>query len=304
MNKEQKQQNQQIPTLIVPSTSSSISSQLPPEDKLNRTLAKLDQDRTAIDTRLDRVRERENTRIREAASKNQDEREQARARERADKEIRKNEERHARHLAKLEAKKDKAVRKAETRLRKAGTKDSLLGAQHERDPVKAQVDALKRENELLKVQVGELQKENTALVARLGKSDEGQRVLQLIREDANNANGASGSNAGGFGGGGSSGGNGPSSVVGVGSGGGATVGNSTTRSRASSMKSEASATAAGFVKKVTTGSHLGHGGSGNGNGGGIMSHIKAAATSSPLASGSTSSSTGTGTGTVKGAAER
>ena len=163
-------------------TSNDISQSLEIQAGKVSELAKLDHQAADLDRKLAKYREKEEERLKQVSSRG--EKEAAKARDRLDRELRKREERHNKELAKLQQRRDKELRKFEEKRQKAANRDALQRVQRERDEAKIHLELLKKENDMLKEQVGHLQRENTTLVARFGKTPEGQKTLQLVKQES------------------------------------------------------------------------------------------------------------------------
>lgn len=140
------------------------------DNRFDKELSKLDSKRTALDEKMQKMREKEQARTQQAT-------------EREEREKRKAVERYEREMAKLEAKREKEAQKMEQRRKKEEDKNVVTKLQRERDEFKSRAEMAERENRLLKEQVGELQGQNTKMAQRLGKTEQGQQVLRAVSDE-------------------------------------------------------------------------------------------------------------------------
>ncbi len=161
-------------------TSSNLkgSSGMSPHEK---ELAKLNDRKKALDSKLSKIREKE-TKDKEDLTSKEEERIR-RAEEKHAREVQKQEEKYKKELARLEAKRQKDVAKEEERKKKALDKDEKARLTREKDEVKQELEVMRKERDILREQVGALQKENTALVAKIGRLGEGKDVLKEVQDD-------------------------------------------------------------------------------------------------------------------------
>ena len=159
-----------------------VSNHTTPPPGAERELAKLDSKKRKLDEKLQKTRERENSRGSEDGSKQDTA--IAKAAEKHDREIKKQEEKYKREVLKLQHKKEKEERKAEEKRRKEEAKDERTKLMIEMNELRAANVVLQKEKEGLKMQVGELQKENTLLAARVGKlGGKGEEILREVKDE-------------------------------------------------------------------------------------------------------------------------
>lgn len=162
-------------------TTSSNLKDSPGMSQHERELAKLNDRKKALDSKLSKMREKE-TKDKEELTSKEEERIR-KAEEKHAREVQKQEEKYKKELAKLEAKRQKDVTKEEDRKKKALDKDEKARLAREKDKVKQELEVMSRERDILREQVGALQKENTALVARIGKLGEGRDMLKEVQDE-------------------------------------------------------------------------------------------------------------------------
>ncbi|TKA59904.1 hypothetical protein B0A55_11580, partial [Friedmanniomyces simplex] len=148
-----------------------------------KEVQKLMRQREKLDSKLAKKREEEEQKMKKAQDK--DRSEEDKQRERHEKEMQKAEDRHRKEIGKLEAKKEKEARKAEEKRRKKDDRLKLGMVSRERDEVRREAEALRKENGALAGRVEELERENKGLVERLGGlgadgGEEGKRSLESL----------------------------------------------------------------------------------------------------------------------------
>ncbi|TKA71546.1 hypothetical protein B0A55_07063 [Friedmanniomyces simplex] len=167
---------------------SATSSSLEGSEKKNlnsheKEVQKLMRQREKLDRKLANKREEEEQKMKKAQDK--DRSEEDKQRERHEKDMQKAEDRHRKEIGKLEAKKEKEARKAEEKRRKKDDRLKLGMVSRERDEVRREAEALRKENGALAGRVEELERENRVLVERLGGlgadgGKEGKRSLESL----------------------------------------------------------------------------------------------------------------------------
>lgn len=165
----------------IPTPSESEQSLPIDESQHNKGLQKIEEKKDQLKTKLEQAREKQDANMQNESHKTEKEIEKANAKH--EREKKKSEEKYQKELRKLEERREKETRKLLAKQQKEADKSQLAKAQRERNEYKQRVDILEQENKLLKQQLGELQHENTALVARLGKTEEGIRILRLVKDE-------------------------------------------------------------------------------------------------------------------------
>ena len=157
------------------SKSNDAKSTLTPHEK---ELAKLQNRKKTLDTKLEQARKKE---VKDKAELTAKEEER----------VRKAEERHARETAKQEERYARQVAKLDAKKRKAEEKDERVRLSREKEEMRQQLESVRKERDMLKEQVGALQRENTALVVRLGKMEDGKDVLREVKAEVLDGDGRS-----------------------------------------------------------------------------------------------------------------
>ncbi|KAF2139629.1 uncharacterized protein K452DRAFT_275070 [Aplosporella prunicola CBS 121167] len=140
------------------------------QSRYEKEMQKLEAKRLALDEKLRKSREKEQSRSQQLTEKEE-------------REKRKAEEKYEKEMAKLQAKREKEAQKLEQKRQKDAEKNDKTRLVRERDEWKEKADMMEHENRLLKEQIRELQHENTLLVQKVGKTDVGQHALRQVSDE-------------------------------------------------------------------------------------------------------------------------
>lgn len=154
---------------------------VPDDSPHARKMQEIEEKKLQLKEKLAQAREKHDQDLATESTKTQ--KEMDKAAEKHSKERKKQEEKFEKEIRKLEERREKETNRLLARQKKEEEKNQLLQAQRQRDEHKQRVDILEEENRLLKEQIGELQRENTVLVVRLGKTEFGQNILRVIKEE-------------------------------------------------------------------------------------------------------------------------
>ncbi|KAF1832192.1 hypothetical protein BDW02DRAFT_530314 [Decorospora gaudefroyi] len=144
-------------------------------------LHKIEEKKEQLKMKLEQAREKSVSDTHNDSQKTDKEIQKANAKH--EKEKKKQEDKYHKEMRKLEERRQKETRKLLAKQQKEADKNQLGKAQRERDEYKQRTELLEQENKLLREQLASLQQENTAIVARLGKSEEGIKILRLVKEE-------------------------------------------------------------------------------------------------------------------------
>lgn len=161
------------------SLASGVSSSQP--SRHQKELTKIERQKTQLEEKLAKQRERATSTAKTASIKNAEQAEKVR--EKHEREVRKQEEKYQKEMRKLEEKREKEARRLEERSKREADKDALARAHRERAEWKSRAEVLEREGKVLREQLGELQRENTALVTRVGRLENGSGILRDVRDE-------------------------------------------------------------------------------------------------------------------------